>query len=325
MSTLRVELSQLGTYFEKRVTLFICMASFEERCLGVAKNIDKSNVQHVLIFSNEKNHDLVKPNREALKAIFIGSRIENPELQIGKPLDAGDIFFSTAIAAIKATVGLAVVDVTTFTHEQVLILFRQIEMNKLQSRVVFCYVGAGEYSVGLPVEKKWLSRGVLQVRSVLGYSGLMLPSRRLHLVVLVGFEHERAQAVIERYEPAILSLGLGHPTQSVNETLYGVNKAFFDRVQRFADSTASTLRDVNKFEFSCIDPRLCSDAINGHIAQYPGYNVALCPMNTKLSTLGAALTVTKNPEIQLCYAQAAEYNVDGYSTPGDSATVFILD
>ena len=47
-------------------------------------------------------------------------------------------------------------------------------------------------------------------------------------------------------------------------------------------------------------------------------------MNTKLSTLGAALAAVERPEIQLCYARAIEYNESGYSTPSNQVTIFTM-
>ena len=42
------------------------------------------------------------------------------------------------------------------------------------------------------LEAKWLSRGIGEVRSILGYSGTLKPSRSNLLIVIVGYEYERA-------------------------------------------------------------------------------------------------------------------------------------
>ena len=39
-------------------------------------------------------------------------------------------------------------------------------------------------------------------------------------------------------------------------------------------------------------------------------------MNTKISTLGAAMVALEDESIQVCYAQADVYNANNYSTPG---------
>jgi hypothetical protein len=45
-------------------------------------------------------------------------------------------------------------------------------------------------------------------------------------------------------------------------------------------------------------------------------------MNTKLSTSGAALAALEADEIQLCYASARHYNIEGYSRPSQECIIF---
>jgi len=42
------------------------------------------------------------------------------------------------------------------------------------------------------------------------------------------------------------------------------------------------------------------------------------------ATVGVALLCLERPEIQLCYAQPIEYNIDGYATPDEWVTVFTV-
>jgi hypothetical protein len=323
MSCKKVPLGGLNSVLKDQPELFIGMASFESRCLSVAMHMDKSALRGAIILSNDKHSNLIATNIRTLRELC-GSAgwVKDVRLNMGSPLKTCDEIKANVIDEIKSTTGLTIVDVTTFTHEQVLILFKFLSDENLLQRVAFCYNGASGYSVGSLIDQKWLSRGILQVRSVLGYPGVMLPSRKLHLIVLVGFEYERAQAVIERFEPALLSLGLGPRAQSVTESHHDVNRSFFERIRQFANTTTSTLKDVHQFEFSCIDPEQTGLALQRHLAGFGEFNTVVCPMNTKLSTLGTALAAASQPEIQLCYAQPAEYNVNGYSTPGPDVSVF---
>jgi hypothetical protein len=216
------------------------------------------------------------------------------------------------------------VDVTTFTHEQLLILFRIFSVAPMGRRVVFGYTGADRYSTNTEVVDAWLSKGVSHVRSVLGFPGNLRPSRRLHLLMLVGFEHERAKAVIEAFEPSILTLGLGDLHQSVSSAHYESNKIFYEDVRKFVERRASLGGAVRQFSFSCVDPELAKSAILAQADELPEYNTVICPMNTKLSTLGAALAATERSDIQICYSRAIEYNEVGYSTPSDHVTLFSM-
>jgi hypothetical protein len=55
------------------------------------------------------------------------------------------------------------------------------------------------------------------------------------------------------------------------------------------------------------------------------YNTVICPLNTKPSTIGAALAAIKSDNIQLVYAQPVQYNTKGYSTPSNFATILDLN
>ena len=222
----------------------------------------------------------------------------------------------------KIGTGTVLLDITTFTHEHLLILMALIRNHALPCKILLGYTGAAEYSTNTDEESVWLSRGVGQVRSILGYPGYMAPSKRLHLIVLVGFEVERARTLIEIMEPTKLSLGIGAPENSISSHHYTRNERFRNRLQEFHVRQAQTQTEVDKFTFSCIDPDEARDAILLQAAKYTEFNTVVCPMNTKISTIGVGLAALQEPRLQVVYAAVAEYNEAGYSTPGEEVRVF---
>ena len=93
------------------------------------------------------------------------------------------------------------------------------------SVVDFLYAPASEYSIGDKPGDKWLSKGISEVRSVMGYPGGFAPSRDTHLIILAGFEDYRALSLIQELEPSLVSIGYGDssevstgPHQVTNET-----------------------------------------------------------------------------------------------------------
>lgn len=117
----------------------------------------------------------------------------------------------------------------------------------------------------------WLSRGVKDVRSVLGFPGTMLPSRKLHLIILTGFEVERASEVILRYRPASMSIGLGAKEQSISDSHHSKNKEFFDGITAFATSKNYSTDEVSQFAFSCISPTETKGQLVAHINELGGF------------------------------------------------------
>lgn len=319
----RVSSNKINEYLKGDIDCFICCTSFEERCLVVAKAVGENSVKRAYILRNQPAANETERQTLQLNELF-GSKAEFVDVRIGQPLYTVDQFTAKIIPAVKNAAGKVLIDVTTLTHEHLLIFLYLLKSEKLIGKVIFAYTGAGDYSPNTPLADIWLTKGVKQVRSIVGFPGALVPSKDLHLIVMVGFEHERAQRVIETYEPARLSLGFAPPLKSISENLSETNKAFFLRVQQFVKETRRETTALEEFEFSCVNPIQARDALLKQIEQNSNYNTVVCPLNTKIATMGAALTAFERDDIQLCYAEAAIYNSANYSSPGPTITLFDL-
>ncbi len=320
---MKITIKDLKGKLDNPIALFICMASFEARCSSILEEL-LSVCGHFIVFKNVQAGSLADENYARIMAM-VGDKGVGITLNLDEPMDTTRSLLKVMDHLASAGDGDIFVDVTTFTHEQLLILFRILSVAKINRRIIFGYTGADRYSTNTEVSDAWLSKGVSQVRSVMGFPGSHRPSRRLHLLMLVGFEHERAKSVIEAFEPSMLTLGLGDLSQSVSSNHYESNKIFFEDVRKFVDRRSNLSAAVRQFSFSCIDPEETKSAILNQIDELSDYNTVVCSMNTKLSTLGAALAATERPDIQLCYSRAIEYNESGYSTPSDQVTLFSMN
>lgn len=317
----KIHLHEITGYFPEGIALFISMASFEARCFSILEAF-KHPPEHCFFFKNIAAGSLAEKNLARMIGLAV-DRNTVIDLDLDSPITAADAFARAMGSEIAASSdGAIFIDTTTFTHEQLLILLRVMDQFRLKRKIFMGYTGAETYSTNTDIEHVWLSRGVAQIRSVLGYPGSFAPSKKLHLIVLVGFEHERAAAVIEQFEPARLTLMRGDPTQSVSSDHYATNKRFFDELTSFVERTQLTQSDVEACYFSCIDPFSARDTVLKLAAKSDDYNIVVCPMNTKISTIGVGLAALQNERIQIAYARAIEYNEAGYSTPAAMATVF---
>jgi hypothetical protein len=277
-------------------------------------------VRHALIVENKNLSAYVGENAKYLRTMF-GSKTVDVATDSTNSVFTADNLQNALIKVSSDKPQRFLIDITTFRHESLLILLNLLYLSTNSTDVVlFVYTTASEYSIGDQMKNKWLSKGIENVRTVLGYPGDILPSHKMHLILLVGFEYQRASKLIEILEPSVISLGCG-ATQSSTDDKHITSQEFFYNLLR---RMIATRGNVDWFEFACNDPISTKDAILMQKQKYPHYNTLVAPMNTKLSTIGAGLSAFEDSQIQICYTQAAQYNYQGYSSPGTNLYLFKL-
>lgn len=298
---------------EDNIDVFICCSSFELRCFVIPKLAAKFKPKNRFIFYNTNEVEAIKTNanelfqlsKENSKLIDLNSNdpIHN-YLQIIQLLDQIILDYPN-----KPNI---VIDTTTFTHETLLVLLRIVHLRRNRlGEIRVCYVGAKEYSTNLENEvDKWLSKGVDEIRSILGYPGFTDPTKKNHLIILFGFEVERTKKIIEEFEFDVITLGFGDEPIQDNHMRINCER----HKQLLYDQP-----EARELKFSLKDPIQTKTQLLEYVnlEELKGHNTVIAPLNNKLSTIGAGLAALVNEDIQLTYAKATIYNTDGYSLPND--------
>lgn len=312
MPVTKVKLTEIQKAISNSFDLLICSSSFEERCISIPTSIDIQNIRRVLILSNLDYSDYVDNNQRHLSNYF-GNRAHVVGVRSSDPIVTADAIGQCLKDAVKD--GCAeniLIDVTALTHETLLILLRLLRLICHQKHIVGTYANASAYSIGDDVKYKWLSRGIGEVRSVLGYPGQITPARKTHLILIVGYEHERAAGLIDSIEPSSIALGYGRSGSATTEKDKDANEHYTHLVNQMVTSFS----DIRLFEIPCDDPYGTCNKLREEIGKAGDVNIVIAPMNNKLSTIGAAWAAFENDKIQICYAKALSYNYFNYSLPG---------
>jgi hypothetical protein len=316
----KLKLNNIGRTFLGKDYIVLLGIGFDQRTFSVLDKIPSEKISEVIGISNmnTSNEENVRvfTKKTALSSRLIGGG-SNSIVELADEL-------SETLGVLGDTDREIIVDITAMSHEVLAVTLGVLNsLNKLPL-VTILYVGADKYSFNEQEEDMWLSRGVASIRSILGYPGVMLPSHKMHLIMMIGFEVERASEVIKRYEPNSLSIGLGLKEESVSATHYENNKMFFEKVSDFVTNYEDYQGNVNRFEFSCVSPIKVKNELLEHIKEVNPFrekNVVICPLNSKLSTVGAILAAFERSDLQLCYAEPIEYNSSGYASPSDEVTL----
>ncbi|CAA6692635.1 MULTISPECIES: hypothetical protein [unclassified Lentimonas] len=294
----------------RKIDVLVACASFEARGLTACEIFDQNDVAHVALFHFDPTEADTTQSIRTFDKHFPG-KLAYHTMNHSKPESIARAIMS-ALPFENSKDKEFVVDISTFTKEALLVLLKFFTLFKDSfPNVTFFYRTADVSQV--------LSNGILQIRSVPGYMGDFEPELPLHIIVLSGFEFERAKGIIDTIEPDYITIGSGAKKESISDEMHDDNVHFTSQLSSYYSN-----ENVNTFECSLRDPICVRDTIIKLIKQCPKRNYVIAPLNNKISTIGAGLAAIENPNIQICYAQMASYNPN-YSTPSDNCIIFKLN
>ena len=289
------------------IDYLLVSASFEDRCLSMYEHLDAGKVSKAGVFYFEQFSQSSSNNLAKLESKF---NAETYKLNYSSPMSIADNVVSF-LSEIDGNPNI-VVDISAFTRESILIILRYLLINQIHFNKILIFYRFASVS-------DYLSSSVVTIRSVLGYIGDISINKPTHLILLSGFEYERAMEIIDTIEPDFISIGYGGRDSSITQELHERNKKFTKKLAAYYSSEY-----INIFEHSLRDPVSVRQDILKLTDEKPRYNTIIAPLNNKISTVGVALAATKNTNIQLIYAQMAEYNEASYSQCEDDCLIFDL-
>ncbi|WP_285361445.1 hypothetical protein [Pseudomonas sp. fls2-241-TYG-175] len=319
----KIKLNLLNEEFAGRQFALLIGLGFDQRSLCAVENLAKDLPQKTIGILNpvragtpqtNYHEDFISKTKETRELIGLNSH------SLINTIDR----LQEEIQNLKVLKLDIILDITSLSHELLVAIIGLLASENLFKKTTIIYTTASEYSYNTDNNSKWLSRGISDIRSILGFPGMMLPSRKLHLIIMAGFESDRAMEVISRYEPARLSIGYGSRKDSVLLEHHNTNREFAKNIFNYVIENELVDDSPLQFEFSCNNPLTTKKILINHINSFPNDNIIICALNNKISTIGAALAALENPKIQICYAQPQEYNILGYVKPGDEVTIIDL-
>jgi hypothetical protein len=314
----KYKLIDLRHIIKKEYDLFICFSSFEDRCLSIANNINIDNIKQVLLMYNKEYLEYIEKNKIELEKLFYNKSM-SIELSHLDPILSADTIKNVLAGILgKKELRSILFDITTCTHEILLISIRLFQIICPNTEITYIYANAAEYDSGNVKDNKWLSKGIEGVRSVLGYAGNIIPIKKTHLIVIVGYEYERAANIIDIMEPSSLELGYGKTDNATTDKDKDANEHYLHLVEKMA----VLFTETETFDIKCNNPFDTYAKLSERISKVNDKNIIIVPLNNKISTVGVAITAIKNDKIQLCYAPALVYNYSNYSNPGEYCYVF---
>lgn len=331
--------SEINNNINDAYDLLICSASFEKRCQSFLKNCPTNKLSYSIVCHTVEFQSEISDNLKNIQEFLTNANIQFKLIDLYhkdsiKSTDKIVTFLDKII--FEKNIQKVIIDITTFTHEMTLILLWLFKERYNKIDVTFAYSNAGDYNPSTKnidsdkeEEKgksdKWLSKGIDEIRSVLGYPGTLLPAKSTHIVIVVGYEYDRALSIISEMEPSSLSLAFG---KSESVTTTEKHRGARENFESVAKDALSFLPEEKRltFDVSCNNPKAAKAELEEHLESKKNIigdkNIVIFAMNNKVSTLGVGLLALERKNIQLCYAPALIYNYIDYSSQGNDCYLF---
>lgn len=286
--------------------LFISCISYEPRTTGVLQKLSsmyKCKAGIFLINEKFEKYSKVQQNKELIQGMLASSTkfdqtyyitisIDNPLKSI---IEIDRIIKSKFANQERITITF---DFTTFPRGELLtILYYLRHLSSLGSICLF-YVSPQDYG-------DWLSEGYTQTIVPPFFEGPSSLDKKIALLLLTGFEYDRAIMLIDDIQPATVIIGKPRP---------GTSDKFADSSERIVDQLVKTRKIESKiYEVPANDPFSCQAAIESIIREHPSYDFLVAIMGSKLEVLGTYLAYEKSESFRVLYALPLIYNVGDYS------------
>jgi len=229
------------------------------------------------------------------------------------------------------------VDITTFNRESLLACMTIVHWAYPRGTVRLSYVSPDEYNPAGRAELKrrelsgepadpatvseylWLSRGFRHMRNAIGFPGLQRPKLPPLLILLPGYEIERALTIVDILEPSLVLLG--RPIDATKDEFYERSIQVKEQIVKLFRSR----QPVEEFEFSCKQVHLTCAALDTLVERfYESHNICLCSHCTKPSIIAVFLTALKHDRIQVTCSVPGEYNVADYSSGAHAISFYTV-
>jgi hypothetical protein len=288
-----------------RIDSIIAVAGWEGRfVVGVEKDVETYAPSELVVIVFQEYVGDTHSNRLQIEQLAARKGIHYAELRVQRKFPAKvwqqlQERFSTPDWASKRVL----VDITTMPREVIWWSFRTLQA--AGSTVSYIYYRPGRYA------SEWVTRDTERPRLVYQSSGVSEFGRDTCLLIVSGFDIDRAAQMIQLFEPASVLIGLQAGTQFDNQT-----KNIERHRAALARSPYITYFDIDAYS---PDHGLASmEAATA--APRKQYNMVAASLGPKLSAVALYHLHCKDTNLALAYAPSRQFNL-GYSAGlGDPVT-----
>jgi hypothetical protein len=302
-----------------RDDLFVCALGFEDRCVTGPERLEKHGYicKNAIMLKYDVHEQENDKNREKLRKILENIGVTpflTSDYSVTDPFKSESKFVNTLnMIAKQPSISSVTIDITSFSSASIIQILDLLfyHPQKALKKIRIIYTDAEIY---FPLKKDikrrmpedvHLSSGVKEVITIPGFSGIFLPGYSTLLIIFLGFDPIRARGAINFFQPSQKIGIVGDPPQE-------------DRKWRADEVTKRNLMifdekdEIILLSTSCYEETILK--LNELYENFsPKSNIAICPLGSKLQTLGVFLFAKKHPDVKLLFPIPMKFHPKRYS------------
>jgi hypothetical protein len=275
-----------------RTDAVIAVAGWEDRFrLGLERDLTTHMPGEVLIVRFEEYSDLTNLGRTEIQTLADERGIRFTELRVTRDRQVLFERLRKTLSRPEWQGRSVLIDISTMPRE--VIWWTCSFLRSALCEVRYVYYPPTSYS------DEWITRDTDSPRLVYQHSGLSAFGKQTCLMLLTGFDTDRANQMIQFFEPTLVSIGLQTGSQFDNET-----KNIASTRRALARSPVTEYFEVDAYS---------ADRGYSAIAQATEvlgreYNVVAASLGPKPSAIAMYQVHLRNPEMALAYAPSRQFN-----------------
>ena len=196
-----------------------------------------------------------------------------------------------------------------------------------KANILYTYAPSGDregyatQNQALQEGEGWLSKGIVAIRSIVGYPGDFSSERKCHAIALVGHEFERMLEMLKAIEPSRCSLGNEEGSSS---TVYSAGN-YSEVVANSLRKDVAVPKEIVQIDFHANSIEKTLEGLKRIDVRPDEENTVLIAMNTKLSFIGAALYALQERSIRMIYSVPERYNPSYCIGAGETKSIDITE
>ena len=290
----------LGNYSIDSKITFLTAVSYEERGFESLKRaVEKFKIKKVLLFEfNVQDYLDIETleiwKKERNRVLFL---LESANICY-RSINSYDDNFKDVFKNIKNEISNEdnlIVDITTFPKNYILKICKELEAYN----TVYQYT-RGEYTELTEKERKV---GISKIIPIDGFEGKILINESVLLVLILGFEGNRALPFLEEFHSGKILALTSAPGIGIREE----NEEDKKFIQQTREANKRLLNNsfVKEIKVNSLNPFIfcqqLKSIINNNLLINEPKNIVIAPIGTKAQTLGLYIYWRENPKLQILY------------------------